>query len=270
MGHVDVSGINYTLSDGRMLLSDVTFRVGDGAKAALVGPNGAGKTTLMRLIAGDITAESGTISRSGGLGVMRQFIGSVRDDSTVRDLLISVAPDPIRKAANALDQSELIMMEIDDEKSQLAYAQTLSDWADVGGYDWEVLWDFCCTAALSASFDDVRYRFVNTLSGGEQKRIVLEALLRGPDEVLLLDASTIARSGPHRADRRRTPSRCAGRRRPARPSAPTTATGAMPLSFASAVRFPPRSISTSGSAVRRCGPATLRWRPRGPRRSPAG
>jgi ATPase subunit of ABC transporter with duplicated ATPase domains len=187
MGHVDVSGINYTLSDGRVLLSDITFRVGDGAKAALVGPNGAGKTTLMRLIAGDITAETGIISRSGGLGVMRQFIGSVRNESTVRDLLISVAPEPIRRAANALDQSETTMMEVDDEKSQMAYAQALSDWADVGGYDWEVLWDFCCTAALSSSFDEVRYRAVNTLSGGEQKRIVLEALLRGPDEVLLLD-----------------------------------------------------------------------------------
>jgi ATPase subunit of ABC transporter with duplicated ATPase domains len=187
MGHVDVSGINYTLSDGRILLSDITFRVGDGAKAALVGPNGAGKTTLMRLIAGDVTAESGSISRSGGLGVMRQFIGSVRDQSTVRDLLISVAPEPIRRAANELDQSETTMMEVDDEKSQLAYAQALSDWADIGGYEWEVLWDFCCTAALSASFDEVRYRAVNTLSGGEQKRVVLEALLRGPEEVLLLD-----------------------------------------------------------------------------------
>ena len=151
MGHVDVSGINYTLSDGQILLSDITFRVGDGAKAALVGPNGAGKTTLMRLIAGDISAESGTISRSGGLGVMRQFIGSVRDQSTVRDLLISVAPETIRRAANALDQSETSMMEIDDEKSQLAYAQALSDWADIGGYEWEVLWDFCCTAAISAN-----------------------------------------------------------------------------------------------------------------------
>jgi ATPase subunit of ABC transporter with duplicated ATPase domains len=187
MGHVDVSGINYTLSDGQILLSDITFRVGDGAKAALVGPNGAGKTTLMRLIAGDISAESGTISRSGGLGVMRQFIGSVRDQSTVRDLLISVAPATIRRAASALDQSEMTMMEIDDEKSQLAYAQALSDWADIGGYEWEVLWDFCCTAAISAPFDEVRYRQVNTLSGGEQKRVVLEALLRGPEEVLLLD-----------------------------------------------------------------------------------
>ena len=48
-------------------------------------------------------------------------------------------------------------------------------------------WDVCCTAALGLSFDAVKWRGVDTLSGGEQKRLVLEALLRGPDEVLLLD-----------------------------------------------------------------------------------
>lgn len=187
MGHIAVSGINYTLSDGRILLADVSFRVGDGAKVALVGANGAGKTTLMRIIAGDLAPDSGSIAQSGGLGVMRQVIGSVRDESTVRDLLISVAPQVIRNAANTLDETELLMMEADEEANQLAYAQALSDWTDIGGYEWEQIWELCCSAALSAAFDAVRYRPVNTLSGGEQKRLVLEALLRGPDEVLLLD-----------------------------------------------------------------------------------
>jgi ATPase subunit of ABC transporter with duplicated ATPase domains len=63
MGHIDVSGVTYMLSDGRILLSDVSFRVGDGVKAALVGPNGAGKTTLFRLIAGDIEPELGAGAR---------------------------------------------------------------------------------------------------------------------------------------------------------------------------------------------------------------
>lgn len=92
MGHIDVSGIEFTLSDGRVLLDDVSFRVGDGAKAALIGPNGAGKTTLIRMICGDVQPDGGSISISGGLGVMRQFIGQVRDQSTVRDLLLSVSP----------------------------------------------------------------------------------------------------------------------------------------------------------------------------------
>ena len=67
MGHIDVSELYYSLSDGRVLLRDVNFRIGDGAKAAFVGPNGAGKTTLARLIAGDIAVQEGSIVRSGGL-----------------------------------------------------------------------------------------------------------------------------------------------------------------------------------------------------------
>jgi ATPase subunit of ABC transporter with duplicated ATPase domains len=187
VGHVDVNGISFFLPDGRMLLRDVSFRVGDGAKVALVGANGAGKTTLLRLVAGDVDAEDGSISRSGGLGVMRQFVGSVRDDSSVRDLLVSVAPPAVRGAAVALERAELLMMEHDDEPTQLRYAQALADWADAGGYDAEVLWDTCTVAALSVPFEKAQWREIRTLSGGEQKRLVLEALLRGPDEVLMLD-----------------------------------------------------------------------------------
>ncbi|MEP6815569.1 MAG: ATP-binding cassette domain-containing protein, partial [Marmoricola sp.] len=63
----------------------------------------------------------------------------------------------------------------------------LSEFADAGGYDIEVTWDLCCTAGLGVSFDRAKYRDLTTLSGGEQKRLVLEYLLAGPDEVLLLD-----------------------------------------------------------------------------------
>jgi ATPase subunit of ABC transporter with duplicated ATPase domains len=187
MGHVEAGHLSHVLPDGRELLDDVSFRVGDGLVAAIVGPNGAGKTTLLRLIAGDLTAQSGTISGSGGLGVMRQFIGGIRDDSTVRDLLLSVAPPRVRAAAAALDASELRMMEREDEPTQLRYAQALAEYGDAGGYDAEVHFDACCVAALGISYDNCRWREVRTLSGGEQKRLVLESLLRGRDEVLLLD-----------------------------------------------------------------------------------
>src|SRR5215212_6902259 len=79
------------------------------------------------------------------------------------------------------------MMERDDERTQMRYAQSLADWADAGGYDAEVLWDTCTVSALGVPFEKAQWREVRTLSGGEQKRLVLEALLRGPDEVLMLD-----------------------------------------------------------------------------------
>src|ERR1700722_4261935 len=187
MGHVEAAHLSHVLPDGRLLLSDVSFRVGDGQVAALVGPNGAGKTTLMRLVSGDLTAQSGTISSSGGRGVMRQFVGGIRDESTVRDLLLSVAPDRVREAAAALDAIELLMMERDDEPTQMRYARVLTEYNDAGGYDAEVHFDACCVAALGIDYERCKWREVATLSGGEQKRLVLESLLRGTDEVLLLD-----------------------------------------------------------------------------------
>jgi hypothetical protein len=78
VGHVDVAHLSHTLPDGRQLIADASFRVGEGTTAALAGPNGAGKTTLIRLIAKDIDPQSGTVAVSGGLGVMRQFIGGIR------------------------------------------------------------------------------------------------------------------------------------------------------------------------------------------------
>lgn len=187
MGHVELQGINFALPDGRPLLRDVSFRVGEGAIVALVGPNGAGKTTLLRIVQGELAPDEGTISRSGGLGVMRQFIGQIRDESTVRDLLLQLSPERVRKAAQRVDELELKLMDDESESIQMAYATALSEYADAGGYDQEVLFDTCCMAALGKTYDAARWREVNTLSGGEQKRLALELFFRSNEEVLLLD-----------------------------------------------------------------------------------
>ena len=187
MGYLDLNAVCVTLADGRPLLDEVSLRVGEGARMALIGPNGAGKTTLLRVVSGDLVPDSGAVTGSGGLGVMRQFVARADGESTVRDLLVSVAPAPVRAAAAEVSRTELLMMERDEEADQLAYAQALADWADVGGYEWETLWDVCTVAALGIPYERAQWRALTTLSGGEQKRMALEALLRGPDEVLLLD-----------------------------------------------------------------------------------
>jgi ATPase subunit of ABC transporter with duplicated ATPase domains len=188
VGHIEVAHVSHVLPDGRVLLDDVSFKVGDGITAALVGPNGAGKTTLLRMVAGDIQPRDGVITATGGRGVMRQFIGGpAAPGLEVRDLLLSAAPGRIRDAVAKLDAAELVMMERDDEPAQLRYAQALAEYGEAGGYQAEVHWDECCVAALGIPYDECRWRDVSTLSGGQQKRLVLESLLRGPDDVLLLD-----------------------------------------------------------------------------------
>jgi sulfate-transporting ATPase len=185
MGYVDVAGVSFVLPDGRELFSDVSFRVGEGAKIALVGPNGAGKTTLLRTVAGDLPVQSGTVARSGGLGVMRQFIGMIGDERTLEDLALSLVEPSLRDAGARLAEAAKHLGE--SEKSQLDYANALARWGEAGGYDAEVLFDTVAVSMLGKPWEQVRARPVRTLSGGQQKRFALDLLLRGRDEVLLLD-----------------------------------------------------------------------------------
>ncbi|WP_067197712.1 ABC-F family ATP-binding cassette domain-containing protein [Microbacterium sp. XT11] len=187
MGYIDVSGVSLTLPDGRPLLDEVTFRVGAGSTSALIGPNGAGKTTLLRIIRGEQAPDDGVVTIDGGLGVMDQFVGHGESGQTVHELLVRVAPRRIRAAAEELEAAENALIERDEHDTQMAYAAAIAEYADAGGYEHETVWDQCTVAALGVPYERARYRDLTTLSGGEQKRLALEALLRGPDEVLLLD-----------------------------------------------------------------------------------
>lgn len=182
MSSIQVSRVGWRRPGGAELLRDVSFTVGDGQKVALVGANGVGKSTLLRIIAGDETATSGTVAIDGRLGIMRQIVGQRGDDSTVRDLLLSLAPGRVREAARHLAAAEA-----DAASDPMRYANALAEWGDAGGYDIEVFWDACCTKTIGESLDALAARPLRTLSGGEHKKLALEALLRGPFDVLLLD-----------------------------------------------------------------------------------
>ena len=187
MGYIDVAGVSLTLPDGRPLLDEASFRVGAGSTSALIGPNGAGKSTILRIIRGEQTPDAGVVTIDGSLGVMDQFVGHGHEGQTVHELLIAVAPARIRAAAEALEAAENALIEDDAEPTQMRYATAIAEYADAGGYEHETVWDQCTVAALGVPFERARFRDLATLSGGEQKRLALEALLRGPDDVLLLD-----------------------------------------------------------------------------------
>ncbi|PRB08935.1 ABC-F family ATP-binding cassette domain-containing protein [Microbacterium sp. MYb64] len=187
MGYIDVAGVSLTLPDGRPLLDEASFRVGAGSTSALIGPNGAGKSTILRIIRGEQATDAGVVTIDGSLGVMDQFVGHGSEGQTVHELLIAVSPARIRATAEALEAAENALIEDDTEPTQMRYATAIAEYADAGGYEHETVWDQCTVAALGIPFERARFRDLATLSGGEQKRLALEALLLGPDDVLLLD-----------------------------------------------------------------------------------
>src|SRR3979409_2646886 len=106
MGFIDVDDLSYKLPGGRVLFDDVTFKVHAGQHAALVGANGVGKTTLLRILAGEEPQARGAFRIDGRVLYMPQLIGSIADQTTVRDLLLSLSSTRVQHAAAALVRGE--------------------------------------------------------------------------------------------------------------------------------------------------------------------
>ena len=187
MGAVEVAGLRYSTPGGADLFRDAGFRVGDGEHVALIGANGTGKTTLLRLIAGELSPNKGTVKISGSLRYMRQLLGGAEHDVSVRDLLVSLSAPSLRNSARELAAAEAGFAQQPSDALGMRLARAHQAWGDAGGWDAEVAFDTCTTAALHAPYDEVAHRRLATLSGGEQKRLALEYLVRSDAEVLLLD-----------------------------------------------------------------------------------
>ncbi len=183
MGSIAVSRLAWQLPGGDELFRDVSFRVRNGDRVAVIGANGVGKSTLLKLITGDLRPSDGTISVDGQLGVMHQLVGTADHPATDRPRAAGVvAPARLRDTAERVRAAE---DRLGDDPME--YADALAEWGDAGGYDLEVTWNECVTRALDESFDDVADRPLRTFSGGEQKRLALEALLRSEFDILVLD-----------------------------------------------------------------------------------
>jgi len=196
VGAIDVSRVSYERPGGGLLFSDVSFHVGNAQHVALVGENGVGKSTLLRLMAESDPGmrHEGTIRVDGDVIYMPQMVTTIVPNGTVRDLFLALSPPPVQRAAEVLATAEVALVDANKggkpsfiAKAGLRLANAHVTWGDAGGYDAELTWDACCTEAVGLSFEDAVSRPLTTFSGGEQKRLALEFLLRSDAEVLLLD-----------------------------------------------------------------------------------
>ncbi|MGI9607797.1 MAG: ATP-binding cassette domain-containing protein [Acidimicrobiales bacterium] len=186
MGSIDVNGLSCRLPTGHTLFEGVSFKVSRGEKVALVGANGVGKTTLFRRLAEGGTPDAGSINITGSLAYMNQAIG-MQEGVTMRDLYLSLSPFRFQSVAARLAAAEHQLALNPSEENGIKYARHLAGWEEVGGYQLEVQWAEHAYRAIGLEWRDVADRLTTTFSGGEQKRLALELLLRGEAEVLLLD-----------------------------------------------------------------------------------
>ena len=185
MSAIVVSELDYAPPGADSLFFGVSFGVAPGDHAAIVGPNGVGKSTILRILAEQIEADGGEFSIGGSFLYMSQDVGMGSPDSSLRDMLLDVAPPALRAAGKALVIAEKAMADGTDDG--MGYAEALTTWGDLGGYELEAQWSAAAERSVKTPVQDFATRKIGELSGGERKRLVLDLLMSSGVDVLLLD-----------------------------------------------------------------------------------
>ena len=170
------TGLTVHVGEGRTILDDASIEIHSGEIHALVGPNGAGKSTLFGVLAGDVTAQAGTVE------IDDQPIAQVKPRLLARERAVLLQENTVTFPFSA---EQVVRMgrtpwartpaaDDDDERVAAAMAQT------------EV-------TALKA-------RAVPSLSGGERARVALARVIAQSTGILLLDEPTAALDLKHHED----------------------------------------------------------------------
>jgi ATP-binding cassette subfamily F protein 3 len=173
----------------QVLFEGVDWQVNPGQRVGLIGPNGAGKSTLMRIIAGELEADKGTVTTSKGLslGYLPQELHELSDIS-VRDAARQ-GLEAVWAVQRELDRvAELLSHEPQSPSLLERYGALQAEFERVGGFEADArVEQVLCGLGFRADELDGD---CGGLSGGWQMRVALARLLLRRPDVLLLDEPT--------------------------------------------------------------------------------
>jgi len=168
----------------REILHGVDATISTGDRVGLVGPNGTGKSTLLRVLAGELAADSGTVTPTGSVGLLPQEPDRRPGETLLAYLGRRTGVAPAEAAMHAAADDLVAPVPGGAE----IYDEALNRWLDLGGGDFDSrAREMVSDLGLDPVSLDVE---TAGLSGGQMARASLAAVLLSRYDILLLDEPT--------------------------------------------------------------------------------
>lgn len=173
---------------GQRVLSELNCSIEHNSRIGLIGANGSGKTTLIRLFLAELQPSSGIINRASSLKVAYlPQNAKVQPGVALIDFVKASRPDILALQA----QIQTLSAQLDKDhqsKTEEQLHAAVERFTGLGGYEWE---NEVKHVLMSLNFQPEMWdKDVGLLSGGEQTRLCLAAILLKPHNLLIMDEPT--------------------------------------------------------------------------------
>ncbi|PYZ98303.1 ABC transporter ATP-binding protein [Alteribacter lacisalsi] len=182
---INVTDVSLRFGD-RKLFEDVNIKFTPGNCYGLIGANGAGKSTFIKILSGEIEAQTGDVSMppNSRMAVLKQNHFEY-EEFTVLDVVIMGH----KRLHEVMKEKDAIYMKEDfSDEDGIKAAELEGEFAELNG--WEAESDAAMLLSGLGITDDLHSKKMEELSGGDKVKVLLAQALFGNPDVLLLDEPT--------------------------------------------------------------------------------
>ena len=179
MNYLSVENISKSFGE-RSLFNNLSFGINEGQKIGFVAKNGTGKTSILNILSGDESSDSGQVISRKNLKISFLPQEPILDPNATIEEIIQTSDNHIIKIITAYEEA------LKNPEDTIGYQKAFDLMEANQAWDFETVYKQILS---KLKLNDLNQR-VETMSGGQKKRLALANAILGQPQLLILDEPT--------------------------------------------------------------------------------